>query len=152
GILTCDQTGWPNPNSATAKPPMRIAHAAALVVVGLLGWFVFSTNTTIRQQEAQIEQLKTSLTDRSQQQALASQRDCAESAHKFLVNGGWKLDEAGLEYRNHFNARLNKCFVLISSYSFNNDVRDIGLYDAVEGNRYAGYTGHDICDPTITRD
>jgi hypothetical protein len=111
---------------------------------------VFSRSATIRQQEQRIQDLTAALADKSKQQALAEQRECAASANRFLVSRGWKPDD-GSDYENHFNSRLNKCFVLVSGYLLKEDFRTFDLYDAVEGRHYATYNGHNICNPAITK-
>src|SRR5262249_179511 len=58
---------------------------------------------------------------------------------------------ADSDYKNHFNSKLNKCFVLVSEYLLKDDFRTIDLYDAAEGSRYATYNGHNICDVSITK-
>src|SRR5262249_20144352 len=55
------------------------------------------------------------------------------------------------DYKNHFNSKLNKCFVLVSDYSLNDDFRTLDLYDAAEGKRYATYHGHNVCEVAITK-
>jgi hypothetical protein len=122
---------------------MKVGLATLSAVAIALGWWVFSVNATIRQQTVQIQELKTALT-----QALAVQTECAASAQKFLASRGWKADDGS--YENHLNARLNKCFVLVSEYDLKDDFRTFDLYDAVEGRHYAAYNGHNICDVAIT--
>jgi hypothetical protein len=131
------------------KKMVRARLAVALVILGVLGLGVLSQRSTIRRQKQRIQDLTAALADKSKQQALAEQTECAASANRFLVSRGWKPSD-GSDYENHFNSRLNKCFVLMSGYSLNDDFRTLDLYDAVEGRRYATYNGHDICDPTIT--
>ncbi len=130
---------------------MKAALAVLLVLVGSLGWQVFSKNVRIRQQEQTIDGLTKALADKAKLQARTEQVECAESANRFLVSHGWKPG-MGDNYENHFNSRLNKCFVLVSGYSLNGDFRTLDLHDAVEGRHYATYNGHDICDPVITGD
>ena len=134
---------------------MRIALAVSLVAVLALAWRLNSMNTVRGQQQEQIRTLTDALADRSKKDALASQTQCAETASRSLLSRGWKASDVSnpdyvSDYKNHFNSRLNKCFVLFSSYLINNDLRAIDLYDAAEGARYATYNGHDICDPFIT--
>lgn len=128
----------------------RTILAVGLVVVFVLGWVLLTMNSTIRRQDQRIHELAFALTDKSKQQALVEQTECAASARRFLVSRGWKPG-VGDDYENHFNSRLNKCFVLVSSYLLNEDFRTFDLYDAVEGKHYAMYNGHNICDATITR-
>jgi hypothetical protein len=108
-----------------------------------------SLRSVIRQQNAQIHGLQTAIRAQSQKQGHAAQVECAASAQKLLSSRGWKPED-GSEYENHFNARLSKCFVLISTYLLKDDFRSIDLYDAVEGRHYAAYNGHNICDVLIT--
>jgi hypothetical protein len=129
---------------------MKIGLAVAFVVVGVLGWIVFSMNATIHRQEEQLQKLTASLADKSQQQAFALQTECAQSATRFLVSRGWKASD-GSDYENHFNSRLTRCFVLVSAYLPNDDFRTVDVFDAVEGRRYATYNGHNVCDQAITR-
>jgi hypothetical protein len=126
---------------------MRVVIAVTVVAVAVLGWELSSTMRIVRRQEQRINELTAALADKSKQQALADQSECAASADKFLVSRGWKPDD----YENHFNSRLNRCFVFVSGYRPKDDFRTSDLYDAVEGKRYASYNGHNICDPWITR-
>ncbi len=129
---------------------MKLAVAAIALALCVLGWSAYSMNATIRQQSQQIRELRAALADNSKQQALAEQTECAAIANRFLVARGWKASD-GSDYENHFNLRLNKCFVLVSGYLPNQDFRTIDLYDAVEGRHYATYNGHSICDEAITK-
>lgn len=129
---------------------VRAGLAIAVVMLGVLGWEVFSQRSTVHRQEQRIQELTAALADKSKRQALAEQTECATSANRFLVSRGWKPAD-GSEYENHFNPRLNKCFVLVSEYLLKSDFRTLDLYDAVEGRHYATYNGHNICDPTITK-
>lgn len=89
---------------------MKLALATLSAVAIAIGWWAFSVNATIRQQTAQIQELNTALAEKSTEQALAVQTECAATAQNFLVSRGWKAEE-GSSYENHFNSRLNKCFV-----------------------------------------
>jgi hypothetical protein len=77
---------------------------------------------------------------------LTLQTKCSDAAGKFFANKGYKIND-GFDYKNHFNSKLNKCFILISSYNANSDFLSVDLYDAIEGNHYAMYIGHNSCDP-----
>jgi hypothetical protein len=92
---------------------------------------------------------------RQQQQAsnaannLALQGQCANAADKFYTNNGGYKSIAGVNtsYQDHFNSQLNKCFILISSYMPSDDSLGIDLYDALGGQHYASFVGHQTCDP-----
>lgn len=78
------------------------------------------------------------------------QQNCATSAAKYFVNneGENNTPTVATSYKNHFDLKLNKCFILVTSYIANDDFLAIDLYDAVEGAHYATFNGHQICDPT----
>lgn len=80
---------------------------------------------------------------------LSLQTKCSDMAGKYFASKGYKNSD-GFDYKNHFNSKLNKCFILISSYDANSDFLSVDLYDAVESNHYAQYIGHNICDIGIT--
>jgi hypothetical protein len=100
---------------------------------------------TLSRQKAKIQTLTTALTDRSKQQMLVSQAKCSEAADKFLSNRHYERTD-GLAYENHFNAKMNKCFVLISDYDIKADLLLLNVFDAVEGKHYAEFVGHNVCD------
>lgn len=52
-------------------------------------------------------------------------------------------------YENHFNKKLNKCFVSIYSMGTKDDTLFIDVFDAVEGKHYAMYIGHNNCDTSF---
>lgn len=97
------------------------------------------------------------LPQKRQSTLLDLQEKCSNQAQKFFSNGDNYKNNNGyvFDYKNHFNSKLNKCFILISSYNFNEDVLAVDLYDALEIKHYASYLGHNYCDKTtlsITND
>jgi hypothetical protein len=62
-------------------------------------------------------------------------------ANKFLSNRPYERTN-GFDYKSHFNAKLNKCFVFISDYDIKNDISLLNVFDAVEGKHYAEFDGH----------
>lgn len=81
---------------------------------------------------------------------LSLQTKCSDMALKFFNEHGYKTDNAnGDTYTNHYNSKLNKCFILLSSYMVNDDFLIIDLIDVLEGKTYADFSGHNICDPTV---
>ena len=94
------------------------------------------------------------LLPRQQQQAssaasnLALQTQCADAASKYFTsNKGEAIAGINVSYQDHFDSQLNKCFILISSYAPNDDFLTIDLYDALGGQHYASFSGHQTCDP-----
>ena len=136
---------------------MKVATAILLIAMLALAWRLKFVTTVVThqqqllaEQQQQIQALHWKLEDKSVQEALSLQTQCSEMASKFLSSRGWK-PRAGDDYKNHFNSKLKKCFVLVSSYLPKDDFVTIDLYDAVEGKRYATFNGHQICDVGITK-
>ena len=78
------------------------------------------------------------------------QAKCADAAEKYFVNsshGNRDVDGWSRYYTNHYNVKLDTCFILVSSVENNLGVVNIDLYDALEGAQYATYFGHDNCKP-----
>jgi hypothetical protein len=81
------------------------------------------------------------------------QKRCAAAAHQFHLDATKEEDpQLNRWYENHYNARLNKCFVVEYSYSLSGDIILIDLYDALERKHYASYNGRDLCDPRVQKD
>jgi hypothetical protein len=124
-----------------------LALVLVLLLVGV-GYKFYRQQTTIREQQKQIADLLAREAAQPRSAPLEYQGKCADQANKFFRDGGFKLDEmAG--YENHFNTKLNKCFVLIQ----NTDARNPqiiwthkSLYDAFEGKAYGQYAWHTMKD------
>ncbi len=136
---------------------MRVAAAILFIIVLVLAWRLKTVTTVVSdqahlltQQQHQILTLQRDLDNKSVQVALNLQIQCSEVASKFVTSRGWKISDPNVTYKNHFNSKQKKCFVLISDYSTKDDFLAIDLYDAVEGSRYATFNGHQICDIVIT--
>jgi hypothetical protein len=71
---------------------------------------------------------------------LETQGKCARQAQVAFTEAGWKRS-ASVDYTNHYNAELNKCFIEIT----NNEIehgqpsRSILLADAFEEKEYGSY-------------
>ncbi len=72
------------------------------------------------------------------------QSKCSSMSGTFFTNKNYKISQ-GDEYKNHYNSKLDKCFILISSYDIKTDILLMDLYDALEGGRYGSFTGHNNC-------
>ena len=123
---------------------MIIAVIGFIIAMAPFNWHLNSTNH-------QVEMLQSKRANTAMREAFATQ--CAEAAYKVFYDktaGG--SSSRYKDHFNHFNSKLKQCFVLISTYSFKDDVMQINLYDAVKGTHYAEYTGHNICDVEVTKD
>jgi hypothetical protein len=108
-----------------------------VVAVGGLGALAYFQQNTIRQQQGAIEQLQTA----SEATVLDLQEKCAKQAREMFKADGWdKQPLAG--FGNHYNAAMNKCFVVIENTSLDTSgVETITkiLLDAFEGSAYGQY-------------
>jgi hypothetical protein len=129
---------------------MKITLAVLLVVVlATIG----RQRQTLSQEQRQIQTLTMALADKSKQELLVSQAQCSDMANKFLTNRTYykNTDDYQFDFENHFNAKLNKCFVLIFESSLpKSDFLSINLFDAVEGKHYAKFLGNSICGVDFT--
>lgn len=79
------------------------------------------------------------------------QAQCSEMARKFLSSRGLGIGNED-DFKNHYNSKLKKCFILVLNSSTKDDFLSLDLYDAIEGNRYATYIGHVTCNDVVTYD
>jgi hypothetical protein len=128
---------------------MKIALAVLVVALIAFAWRLNSMKGMLGDKQQQIQTLKSASAEKSTQEALTLQTQCAETARRYLSARGWKPGDG--DYKNHFNSKLKKCFVLVSGYLLKEDFVTIDLYDAVEGRHYATFNGHNICDVAITK-
>ena len=69
---------------------------------------------------------------------LDNQEKCAKQAKSFFAD--LKLDNDTHDFENHYNLKLNKCFVLVSKYVAKiDDFASKDLYDAFEQKNYASW-------------
>lgn len=101
----------------------------------------------ISQLEGQNKNLQAQMNVQQQENSFSLQEKCSNVSTKFVANNGYKDgDGFTFDYKNHFNSKLNKCFILVNSYNANTDSQFIDLYDALESKHYASYLGHGSCD------
>ncbi len=107
-----------------------------LVCVGVLTLFLYSQNTALREQRRQVQELNAKLESMSKTTSLDLQGKCAKQAQEaFKLNGMEK--EAMASFQNHYNTKLNKCFVQFNSHKGLMTFRTV--VDAFEGKDYADY-------------
>ena len=132
---------------------MKMALMALLVALLAIAWRLNSTNATLTrqqqtltQQQRQIQTLTTALADRSKQETAALQEKCAAQAERFFRSfvsdarqGG--NNRSSFDYANHYQTRLDKCFVALLSNAITNREVVVGrlLFDAYERKELAEY-------------
>lgn len=88
--------------------------------------------------ERENRELAAKLETLSRTSSLDAQAKCAEQAEKNFANAGF--DPGGIQdYTNHYNAKMNKCFVLMSSTRAEPPRQFKTLTDAFEGKSYGDY-------------
>jgi len=96
--------------------------------------------------EKENKELKAKLDEKSKLVDLDTQSKCSTAAKAFFRQN-WQRDKDTilLDYTNHYNQSLGKCFILVEWHS--NTVTDRGewfntieLYDVFENNKYASVT------------
>ncbi len=123
---------------------MRDALILALIVAAaVLGYLVHSHDAIMADQQRQIRELNIKIEAKAKTASLELQEKCSKQASEQYVENGWKKEPMA-SYTNHYNERMNKCFVLIESTTpakpsdgtfFNSKV----LFDAFEGKSYGQY-------------
>lgn len=61
--------------------------------------------------------------------------ECSKQARSFFKDNSYENDSTS-SYTNHFNTKLNKCFILISSMDYANSATLISLVDVNENKTY----------------
>ena len=126
---------------------MRLALVFAAVAL-VLAYVVFRQNAAIRDQQKALTDLRAQVAatqNKPQTNTLDLQEKCARQAQEAFKRDGFE-GEKGALFSNHYNEKLNKCFVQIESSDwktapgtvFTNKV----LSDAFEGKVYAEYMWH----------
>ena len=123
---------------------MKTALIATLfVAVGVLSVMVHSHTVAFREQLRQSQELNAKLESRLKRANLELQEKCAKQAYEAFKINGYEQDKmAG--FTNHYNEKLNRCFVEIENTSVNSGT--ISTYksvsDAFEGKGYGSYGLH----------
>lgn len=92
--------------------------------------------------ERQVQELK----NKDQLTNLDLQDKCAKKAKEFFTEQ--YTDEKDYSYENHFNKKLNKCFVVIYSTKVSWEIiwTHKSIFDAYEWKTYADYSWHTVKD------
>ena len=127
---------------------MRIAAGVMLLVVLVLAWLLSTEMMTSREQRDHIQKLTASLADKSKQENLELQSKCALQAEKMfrkmpsarLPSVSSAKQEISYDFESHYNVKLNKCFMLHTTY-YENGTASYNLFDAYELRDYASFIG-----------
>jgi hypothetical protein len=126
---------------------LKISLAVLVIALLALAWRVTSVSAELDEQKQQVHALKKALSEKSTQDALAVQEQCSNAAMTFVFHkADYKPGQLGFVYENHFNAKMKKCFVLVSYNQLDKFFLSIDLYDAVENKHYGAFNGFTFCN------
>jgi seryl-tRNA synthetase len=121
---------------------VRTAVALLLMVCVGLGLLAYWQATALREQRQQVQQLNAKLESVSKTATLDLQEKCAKQAREEFHSLGWDKHELA-DVSNHYNAKLNKCFMQIQDTDAKSVrgtiVTSTTVADAFEGKVYATY-------------
>lgn len=79
--------------------------------------------------------------------SIDNQQYCSVMAEQYFTKKYTNLNsENSRTYTNHFNSKLNKCFILISKFDIDSGIEIIDLYDTLENKHYGAFIGQRFCD------
>jgi hypothetical protein len=116
---------------------------ALIVAVAVLGYLLHTQSTMLKEQQHNIQELGAKIEARSRTASLDLQGKCSKQAWDTYDQSGWKKEQMA-SFTNHYNEKMNKCFILIQNTTqskpfdgtfFNYKV----LMDAFEGKSYGEY-------------
>jgi hypothetical protein len=140
------KNAWPEKEWETRAGRMRNVITLLLIVVGgMLAFIAYSQRRALQEERRLTQQLTTKLSATSTTASLDLQEKCANQAREEFKREGWEelKSKGGLnDFSDHFNPKVNKCFVLIESTDPKNDGTVFvskTLSDAFEGKLYGEY-------------
>jgi hypothetical protein len=124
-------------------PSVKTLTLGLLLVIVVLAFYVIRQGSTIREQQSQINDLRK---PHDPSPALENQGKCAGQARKIYADLGYKAKKFA-DYENHYNGKLNKCFILIRNVDASNPATiwtHKNLIDAYGGKQYGEYHWHTV--------
>ena len=116
------------------------------MLVPLLLIFLVGCNTDrIDALEKQNKDLAAKLEAQTNTASLASQKECATQAESAFASGGWGKEKMA-SFTNHYNSKMNKCFVEVQNTDAKGATKDGAgilvsreVFDAFEGKEFGNY-------------
>jgi hypothetical protein len=111
-----------------------------IVCVGALGMLLYKQTAALREQRRQVQELSAKLNSLSQAADFDLQAKCARQSLEVWKAGGWDRKKTAT-YSNHYNEKLNKCFMRIDTATEESgaDVTFETVMDAFESKGYAEF-------------
>ncbi len=115
---------------------MKALMLLLIVAVALLAWQAYSQKAVIAHQQERLEALNAKLEARPRTTNIELQEKCAKQALEAYRLSGWDKNLLA-SFSNHYNEKLNKCFVLIGETHAGGNSES--LQDAFEGKVFGFY-------------
>jgi hypothetical protein len=113
-----------------------------IVSVGVLSLLLYSQNAALREQRRHVQELNAKLDSMSKTASLDLQEKCAKQAREAFRFHGLEKEQMA-DFANHYNQKLNKCFVEVRNTDAKLMPGEIWTFriisDAFEGKVYAEY-------------
>jgi hypothetical protein len=124
---------------------LEIGLLLSIAIVIILGWKVLTEVSTNQKLVWQVVELDSKLKDKSAQQTLEQNKQnfdlenkCSHEAQTVYLQLGYK--NGGLDYfQSHYNSKLNKCLMVISSTDPKTLSVSKNLFDAYEQKSFGTY-------------
>lgn len=143
---TLIKSGPFGPHAARKRADMKLLSACLLIAGAILVWRLTAEIATNRELRGEVRQIKSQLADSSKAESLQLQQKCAEQAMTLFHALGYKDSHLNFNsdlYQSHYNPKLGKCFVEITSTDLSTspgtEAINRVLFDAVERRVYAEY-------------
>ena len=94
---------------------MKGAIVLLIVISTGLGWKLVAELESSAQLRSQIVELTVKLNDKLKFELLERQRACSSQADKLLRQLGFDMATAMVVSQNHFNSKIDKCFLSVSN-------------------------------------
>lgn len=134
---------------------MKILTVFAVIAIGVLAWQSHSQYLAISDQRKQIQEWNSKLAERGKTANLELQEKCAAQAARAIREDRWRMPVT--LYENHYNSKLNRCFVRTLTRDSKSASGSVFVYEAVhdafEGRNFGDYSpnsgGVPLCKVTL---
>jgi hypothetical protein len=112
------------------------------VAVAVLAYLVHSQNAVLTNQLREVKDLSAEIEAKHKTHSLELQAECSKQAARVFKADGWDKKKDQAVYQNHYNEKLNKCFVLevVTTMTAGQFMTTKFLSDAFEGKTVANYS------------
>lgn len=118
---------------------MKVLAAFLVITIGILGFRSYKQTQDIAALQKRLDGF---VEAKPKNGSLELQGKCAEQSQRFFKESGYTLKDMA-QYEDHYNVRLNKCFVVLDNTDFKTvpgtSFISRNLFDAFEGKSFGEY-------------